>query len=325
MRLKDIHPEFIEACEKGVALNKHGRKFTKKALKDLNSSLRNLPDWLRCMYVDEISDHHFQQAVDEARAGAKPLSTLRIKHRVNAVRSLSRWAVKRNKIATPLAVDVDLPADDSKPRERIATPGEFAHLLDQLEPQDALPWALAAYATARSQEVEALEWPEVDFEDDNLLLGAHEEAEKSEAARRVVPMVRQVRDRLFAEWKRQGQPETGLVCPPRRESESEHLSVNNLVQRRRKVWEDLGLKPIGIQDSRHTSATWLDHAHVSPKVASALMGHKAPKRQPDAAPITLRRYTHVLPGELERARDQLQSYLDDREAEEADRPFTFAG
>lgn len=48
---------------------------------------------------------------------------------------------------------------------------------------------------------------------------------------------------------------------------------------------------------------------VSPKVISVLMGHKAPKRQPDAAPITLRRYTHVLPGELERARDQLQGFL----------------
>jgi hypothetical protein len=42
------------------------------------------------------------------------------------------------------------------------------------------------------------------------------------------------------------------------------------------------------------------------------MGHKDPKRQPDAAPITLRRYTHVLPGELERARDQLDAFLAER-------------
>ena len=79
--------------------------------------------------------------------------------------------------------------------------------------------------------------------------------------------------------------------------------------------------PIGIQESRHTAATWLDHAHVSPKVASVFMGHKAPKRHLDAAPITLRRYTHVLPRELERARDQLQSFLDEREADEADMSF----
>jgi hypothetical protein len=55
------------------------------------------------------------------------------------------------------------------------------------------------------------------------------------------------------------------------------------------------------------------------------MGHKAPRAQPDAAPITLRRYTHVLPGELERARDQLDSFLSEREEEEADEVFTVDG
>lgn len=165
---------------------------------------------------------------------------------------------------------------------------------------------------------------DVDFENGNLLLGASEDAEKSEAARRVVPMVRQLRDWVSAECLRQGKPETGLVCPPRRESKSKLLSVKNLLERRAKIWEDRGLKPIGIQDSRHTAATWLDHAGVSPKVVSALMGHKAPARQAGAAPITLRTYTHVLPGELERARDQLQDFLDTREAKEANEDFAHA-
>lgn len=325
VRLKDLHPEFIKACEGGIALNKHGHKFTEKARKDLDSSLKNLPNWLRCMYVDELEDHHFQRAVDEWREAPSPLSSSRTKHRINAVRSLSRWATKRNKLAKALAVEIQLPADDSKPREREpATPGEFAHLLSHLDPRDALPWALAAYGTARTQEVESLEWPEVDFENDNILLGAHEDAEKSEAARRVVPMVSQLRDRLFAEWLRQGKPKVGLVCPPRRIKKTGRLNVKNLIERRRKTWKDLNLEPIGIQDSRHTAATWLDHAGVSPKVASALMGHKAPSRQAGAAPITLQRYTHVLPGELDRARDQLQQFLDTREAEEADHDFALA-
>jgi integrase len=60
--------------------------------------------------------------------------------------------------------------------------------------------------------------------------------------------------------------------------------------------------------SRHTAATWLDHAGVSPKVASELMGHKTPEYQAGAATITLRRYTHTLPGELERARDLLDAF-----------------
>src|SRR6201999_2583932 len=100
------------------------------------------------------------------------------------------------------------------------------------------------------------------------------------------------------------------------------LSLGSLYRRIvKKKWEELGFLPITLQDSRHTAATWLDHAGVSPKVSSVFMGHKAPKRQPDAAPITLRRYTHILPGELERARDQLDFFLVTREEEEQGRSF----
>jgi hypothetical protein len=50
-----------------------------------------------------------------------------------------------------------------------------------------------------------------------------------------------------------------------------------------------------------------------------LMGHRAPRRDlyPAAAPITLRRYTHVLPGEIRRAGDRLDAFLAERESEEA--------
>jgi hypothetical protein len=70
-----------------------------------------------------------------------------------------------------------------------------------------------------------------------------------------------------------------------------------------------------LSEARHSTATWLDHAGVSPKVASELVGHRTPSYQPGAAAITLRRYTHTLPGELERARDQLDKFLADRALE----------
>jgi hypothetical protein len=64
-----------------------------------------------------------------------------------------------------------------------------------------------------------------------------------------------------------------------------------------------------LQECRHTAATWLDAAGVSPKVSSVLMGHATPQRQPGAAQITLERYTHTLPEDVERARQQLADYL----------------
>jgi hypothetical protein len=39
------------------------------------------------------------------------------------------------------------------------------------------------------------------------------------------------------------------------------------------------------------------------------MGHAAPRRQDGAAQITQERYTHVLPGDLELAREQLDAFL----------------
>ena len=68
------------------------------------------------------------------------------------------------------------------------------------------------------------------------------------------------------------------------------LQLGAIQHRVRSEWVKRGLEPIGLHESRHTAATWLDHAGVSPKVASTLMGHKTPEYQPGAASITLRRY-----------------------------------
>jgi hypothetical protein len=49
------------------------------------------------------------------------------------------------------------------------------------------------------------------------------------------------------------------------------------------------------------------------------MGHKTPDYQPGAARITLERYTHVLPGELERDRELLDAFLAERVRDHAAR------
>jgi integrase len=149
-----------------------------------------------------------------------------------------------------------------------------------------------------------------------MLLADEESARKSPAAWRVVPLVRPLLARLRLEWSEKGFPAGGRVCPPRQRSRSGMVSLTQMHKRVRRVWLDLGLEPIGFQDSRHTAATWLDHAGVSPKFASVLMGHRVPRHHFDAAPITLARYTHVLPGERERARDQLDAFLAEREEEQ---------
>lgn len=77
---------------------------------------------------------------------------------VNAVHSLYRWAQARELVYHDPASLVQLPAMESEPRDRIATPDETATLLDALELRDALPYALAAYATARRGRSVTLKW-----------------------------------------------------------------------------------------------------------------------------------------------------------------------
>jgi integrase len=100
-----------------------------------------------------------------------------------------------------------------------------------------------------------------------------------------------------------------LVCPPHYRSGSGVMSVGGLGKRAKRRWADARLEPITLQEARHTAATWLDAAGVSPKIASVLMGHATPTRQAGAAQITLARYTHALPADVERARGQLAAYL----------------
>jgi integrase len=311
-KLDDARTEFVAAAREGVALNKWGRRYRRRAVQDLESALRQVPDRLARRRLGEVRRGELQQLVDELTR--KGMSGSRVRSVVNALRSLYRWAQDRELVSHNPAELVRLPAMDATPRDRVATPTEFAGLLAPLPLEDALPYALAGYGTARHQEIRTLDWSHVDLKLGAVELAGDEEGRKPGGSWRIVPLVKPLARMLREAWIAQGQPSAGKVCPPKRNSRSGLLDVSYVQKRVRERWGRLGLEPIGLHESRHTAATWLDHAGVSPKVASQLMGHKTPEYQPGAAAITLRRYTHTLPGELERACDLLDAFLAERTA-----------
>ena len=139
--------------------------------------------------------------------------------------------------------------------------------------------------------------------------GVEWEARKYEASRRVVPTVPPLLAMLKRAYLEQGRPDgKRKVCPPpgitrtARDYSTHRRSECAPARRGRRG----GLTPITLQESRHTAATWLDAAGVPPKIASVLMGHATPARQPGAAQITLARYTHTLPEDIEDARTKLR-------------------
>jgi integrase len=310
VRVRDAWLKFVESAREGRALNKFGRVYKQSAWEDIDECLgKHVVPKLGGRRLGDVHRGDVQQLVDEL---APRLSGSRVRSIVNAVRSMYRWAQDRDLVSHDPAARVRLPAMNAKRRSRVATPCEFAELLAALERTDAVPYALAGYATGRRREIQYLRWCDVDLQREVIAWGVEDGACKSAAAQRLVPIVKPLLAILVAcpgagsdGWVAE------LVCPPRRGAGDGLLHTGGLALRARKAWEARELQPIGLHECRHTAATWMDAAGVSPKVASVLMGHAIPERQPGAADITLARYTHVLPGALENARRQLNGWLED--------------
>jgi integrase len=333
VQFEEAVEKFLEAVREGVALSKRGRSYKPKSRVSLEDALGRVPISMSRKAVDRVTRGDVQTLIDDLHR--EGLSSSRIGAVVNAIRSFYHWALLRELATENPAGHVSLPAKSEKRRDRIATPTEFATLLkaiarqtseerkeghprDQREAlRDSVPYALAGYASARHQEIQILDWKDVDFKLDAIELAADEEGRKPGGSWRIVPMVAPLRAVMREEWLAQGRPKIGRVCPPRRNIKTGRVALNRVHQKTQGRWRDLGLEPIGFHDLRHTLATWLDHAGVSPKVSSEIMGHRTPTyRTPGAARITQDRYTHVLPGELERAREQLDEFLKERMEEE---------
>jgi integrase len=325
--LEGVVERFIRAASEGVALNKWRRPYRPRAVEDLES-LNRLPEEMLQLHIDAVTLGDVQELTDElSRKGS---SASRISSVVNALRALYRFARERELTSNDPARNVRLPLVLRTAHHRVVTPAEFHLLLKTLwertpeeiengrrrDPRealsDALPYALAAYGTARAQEIEVLDWRHVNLVTGGIELAGDEDGRKPGGSWRVVPLAEPLRALLSGEWVAQGRPRSGRVCPPKRIRKSGRKSMRSLQRRVRCRWRAQGLEPIGLHEARHTAATWLDHAGVSAKVCSQIMGHKTPEYQPGAARITLERYTHVLPGELEHARERLNRFLRER-------------
>jgi integrase len=317
VRVGEAVERFVRAAESGVALNKHGKRYKRRAVEDLAGALeQHVVPSLGRKRLSDVRRRDCQKLCDELTA--KDLSGSRVRTVINAVRSLYRWAQDRELVAHDPAALVRLPAMKAKPRDRVATPAHVRRLVAALPIEDALPYALAAYATARRAEILALRWRDVDRGAGVILLGRDEDARKYDASERAVPILAALSPLLRRAQVAAVAPDPGaLVCPPRRYGKTGRLGAGPLQRRAVTAWEAAKLEPFGLHELRHSAASWMDAAGVPPKVASVLMGHSVPDRQPGAADITLARYTHAMPGYLEDARDLLDVFVAERERREA--------
>lgn len=307
MRTTRAIEAFLLAIESGVALNKHGRRYKREAVRDLRGALENhvVPAFGAKRFAD-VRRGDVQALVDQLKTERK--SGSRIRTVVNAVHSLYAWGYDREYVEHDPALRVRLPAMDAKPRDRVATVAEMTVLLDALPIQDALPYAIAVYTTARRNEIRHIDTDDdLDLELDVLYLGADEDARKSRASQRPVPIVKPLR-RIILRAQLSRDPDAGrLLCPGHKPGgrNSGLLSFEALQDRADAAWEVAGLRRITPHECKHTCVSWLEAAGVPQVVISAIAGHAL---KHGGAPVTAR-YTHALPGDLERARSLFDAYL----------------
>ncbi len=312
IRVHEASDRFIVAMKDGTALNKKGKPYKKSTISSIENALKGrIEQELGSLLLEDVRRGQVQTLVDEMVS--EKLSGSRVRNVLNALRSLYKYAIARDLAqASPIA-SILLPAIDETPRDRIATPLEFRELLLALEPADAVPFALAGYATARSQEILNLMWSQVDWEAGMLYLADEEEYAKSKAARRPFPLIAQVTRILEAEWERQGRPAGEQpVCPGRKPGgcNSGKLSTSALYTRADKAWDAKKLERIRLHESRHTASSWMRAAGIDLKTRSVLMGHASTASTDGGrGSITDDRYTHLLPGEIEQAGKRFEAYL----------------
>ena len=158
-------------------------------------------------------------------------------------------------------------------------------------PQDAAIYKVAAFTGLRQGELLALRWGCVDFVDGLLHVrrnytGGVEKVPKGKRVRSV-PMMPAVIDAL-AELKNR-EHFTGdddlVFCS----TVGDHVDHFALRRRYYDALDRANLRRIRFHDLRHTHATLLLQAGISPKVVSERLGHAT-------VGFTMRVYAHVIPG-----------------------------
>jgi integrase len=135
---------------------------------------------------------------------------------------------------------VELPPNDEKPRLRVPFAAEAEQLLAALEPEDAVPYAIAFYAGLRRSENHRLEWPDV-LDERTIASRLLVTGSKSEAGRERRPPDRGAAPRRAA---------PRLAAPGPAEHRRRHREIGDvrkLAERATKAWTQAGLNRITLQ------------------------------------------------------------------------------
>jgi integrase len=178
-------------------------------------------------------------------------------------------------------------------------------LIEAAPDDDRALWATAFYAGLRRGELQALAWSDVDLAHGLITVERSWDQKqglvepKSAAGRRCVPIAAVLRDYLVRH--RLNNPSATRVFG---RSDDTPFSPSTIAHRTERTWEGQRLRPVTLQERRHTFATLMIAAGVNAKALQTFMGHSS-------ITGTLDRYGHLFPGSEGEAATLHDAYLNE--------------
>lgn len=310
MTLREAADELLAGMADGSIVNRSGERYKPSVARAYELSLRLhvLPD-LGARRLDDLDAGDLQRLAERMRkkghpVTGKPLDASTVRNALNPVRAIYRRAIILGRASINPTAGLHLPAVRGR-RDRVAEPAEATGLIAALAEGDRALWTAAFYGGLRRGELQALRWQDVDLANGLVHVVRSWDAKegavepKSDAGRRDVPMPGVLRDALAKHRARSSWNE-GLVFG---RTAGGAFTTKAAQVRADRAWEVAGLRRMTFHEARHTYATFMAAAGVSPKELQTFMGHAS-------ITITLDRYAHLFPSSLGAAATALDAYLD---------------
>jgi len=206
--LRQAAEEWLLAAEAGIIRTRSGDPYKPSAIRSYKQALhaKVLPQ-LGNSKLTAITTNALQDLADQLVVEGLSPSTIR--NTLLPLRALYRRALARGDVAINPTLKLSLPAVRGR-RERVARPDEAAALINALPLSDRAIWATAVYAGLRLGELQALDWNQINLEENlvnverswDRIAGFIEP--KSRSGTRRVPITNTLRNHLINHRLQQG-------------------------------------------------------------------------------------------------------------------------
>jgi integrase len=313
LTLRQAAEEWLEGAKAGTIRKRGGERYKPAVLRGYEADLYRyvLPE-LGARRLSEIQRGDVQAFADRLlEQGRSPSKVLNV---LMPLRAIYRRPIARGEIAINPTTQLELPTPEGC-RDRVASPGEAAELLEALPEQDRALWACAFFAGLRRGELRGLRWEDIDFDAGVIHVErGWDEKEgpiepKSRKGTRAVPIASVLRAHLAQHKLRSGRSSNNVVFGSRPDHP---FTPTNIRKRALRAWNQANakrredglpeLEPIGLHECRHTYVTLMHAAGDSLETIGDYVGH--------SSAYMTDRYRHLIKGQRAESAKRLDALLE---------------